>query len=137
MVKMTISELFFFIYVTVPKKLSSHVVVKAPLKAIPQNHYKTEKNPTLRTSILGCPHLHTGFLGVTLSTQAYLHEQHFIFMWHPRLLQETELECDRKFLFSNKKVLIMWQCMCYWEYCFKVDSFCQNLFDWLHKFAQI
>ena len=31
----------------------------------------------------------------------------------------------------------MWQCMCYWEYCFKVHSFCQNFFDWLHKFAWI
>ena len=58
-------------------------------------------------SISGCPHLHTGFLGVTLSTRAYLHEQHFIFMWHPRLLQETELECDKKFHLSNRKVLIM------------------------------
>ena len=59
------------------------------------------------TSISGCPHLHTGFLGVTLSTRAYLHEQRFIFMWHPRLLQETELECDKKFHLSNRKVLIM------------------------------
>ena len=92
---------------TVPKKLSSHVVVKASLKAIPQNHYKTEKDPTLRTSILGCPHLHTGFLGVAIRTHAYLHGQYFIFMWHPRLLQEIELECDRKFHFSKKKILIM------------------------------
>ena len=57
----------------------------------------------MRTSISGCPHLHTGFLGVTVRT----HEQHFIFIWHPRLLQEIELECDKKFHFSNKKVLIM------------------------------
>ena len=91
---------------TDPKKLSSLVAVKASLKAIPQNHYKTEKTPTLRTSISGCPHLHTGFLGVTVSTHAYLHE-HFIFMWHPRLLQEIQLECDRKFHFSHKKLVIM------------------------------
>ena len=82
------------------------MAVKASLKAIPKNHYKTE-NPTLRTSISGCPHLHTGFLGVTASTHAYLHEQHFIFMWHPRLFQEIQLECDRKFHFNHKKVLIM------------------------------
>ena len=31
----------------------------------------------------------------------------------------------------------MWQCMCYWEYCFKVHSFCQNFFDWLHEFVRI
>ena len=43
----------------VPKKLSSHVAVKASLKAIPQNHNKTEKIPTLRTSISGCPNPHT------------------------------------------------------------------------------
>ena len=91
----------------IPKKLSSHVAVKASLKAIPQSQNKTEKIPTLRTSISGCPHLHTGFLGVTVSTHAYLHEQHFIFMWHPRLLQEIELECDKKFHLSNRKVLIM------------------------------
>ena len=91
---------------TVPKKLSSHVAVKASLKAIPKNHYKTE-NPTLRTSISGCPHLHTGFLGVTVSTHACVHEQHFIFMWLPRLLQEIELECDKKLHLSNEKVLIM------------------------------
>ena len=76
-------------------------------KAIPQNHNKTKKIPTLRTSISGCPHLHTGFLGVTVSTHAYLHEQYFIFMWHPRLLQEIKLECDKKFHLSNAKVLIM------------------------------
>ena len=86
--------------------LSSHVAVKASLKAIPKNHNKTE-NPTLRTSISGCPHLHTGFLGVTVSTHAYLHGQHFIFMWHPRLLQEIKLEYDKKFHLSNGKVLIM------------------------------
>ena len=57
----------------------------------------------MRTSISGCPHLYTGFFGVTVRT----HEQHFIFIWHPRLLQEIELECDKKFHFSNKKVLIM------------------------------
>ena len=91
----------------VPKKLSSHVAVKASLKAIPQNHNKTKKIPTLRTSISGCPHLHTGFLGVTVSTHAYLHEHHFIFMWHPRLLQEIELKCDKKLHLSNGKVLIM------------------------------
>ena len=61
----------------------------------------------MRTSISGCPHLHTGFLGVIVSTQAYLHEQHFIFMWHPRRLQEIELQCDKKLYFSNAKVLIM------------------------------
>ena len=83
------------------------MAVKASLKAIPQNHNKTKKIPTLRTSISGCPHLHTGFLGVTVSTHAYLHEQHFIFMWHPRLLQEIKLECDKKFHLSNGKVLIM------------------------------
>ena len=66
-----------------------------------------EKIQTLRTSISGCPHLHTGFLGVTVSTHAYLHEQYFIFMWHPRLLQEIKLECDKKFHLSNGKVLIM------------------------------
>ena len=92
---------------TVPKKLSSHVAVKASLKAIPQNHNKTKKIPTLRTSISGCPHLHTGFLGVIVTTQAYLHEQYFIFMWHPRLLQEIEFDCAKKFHFSNGKVLIM------------------------------
>ena len=90
-----------------PKKLSSHVAVKASLKAIPQSQNKTEKIPSLRTPISGCPHLQTGFLGVTVSTHAYLHEQHFIFMWHPRLLQEIELECDKKFHLSNGKVLIM------------------------------
>ena len=81
--------------------------VKASRKAIPQNYNKTEKVTTLRISISGCPHLHTGFLGVTVSTHAYLHEQHFIFMWHPRLLQEIELECDKKFHLSNGKILIM------------------------------
>ena len=83
------------------------MAVKASLKAIPQNHNKTKKFRTLRTSISGCPHLHTGFLGVTVSTHAYLHEQHFIFMWHPRLLQKIELECDKKFHLTNGKVLIM------------------------------
>ena len=61
----------------------------------------------MRTSISGCPHLHTGFLGVIVSTQAYRHEQHFISMWHPRLLQEIELQCNKKLHFSNGKVLIM------------------------------
>ena len=75
--------------INVPKKLSSHVVV------------------TLRISISGCPDPHTDFLGVTVSTHAYLHEQHFIFMWQPRPLQEIELECDKKFHLSNGKVLIM------------------------------
>ena len=83
------------------------MAVKASLKATPQNHNKMEKIQTLRTSISGCPHLHTGFLGVTVSTHAYLHEQHFIFMWQPSPLQETELECDKKFHLSNGKVLIM------------------------------
>ena len=83
------------------------MVVKASLKAILQNHNKKEKIQTLRTSISGCPHLHTGFLGVIVSTQAYLHEQHFIFMWHPRLLQEIELQCDKKLHLSNEKVLVM------------------------------
>ena len=55
----------------------------------------------------GGPHLHTSFLGVTVSTQAYLYEQHFIFMWHPRPLQEIELECNKKIYLSNGKVLIM------------------------------
>ena len=66
-----------------------------------------EKIPTLRTSISGCPYLHTGFLGVTVSTHAYIHEQHFIFMWHPSFLQEIELECDKKFHVGNGKVLKM------------------------------
>ena len=83
------------------------MTVKASLKAIPQNHNKTEKIQTLRISISGCSHLHTGFLGVAVSTHAYLHEQHFIFMWHPRLLEEVELESDKKFNLSNRKVLIM------------------------------
>ena len=83
------------------------MVVKASLKAIPQNHNKIEKIPTLRTSISGCPHLHLGFLGVIVSIQAYLHEQHFIFVWHPRFLQEIELESDKKFPLSNGKVLVM------------------------------
>ena len=83
------------------------MAVEASLKAISQHHNKTEKILTLRTSISACPHLHTGFLSVTVSTHAYLHEQHFIFMWHPRLLQEIELECNKKFLLSNRKVLIM------------------------------
>ena len=61
----------------------------------------------MRTSISGCPHLHTGFWGEIVSTQAYLHEQHFIFMWHPTLLQEIELQCDKKLRLSNGKVLIM------------------------------
>ena len=61
-----------------PKKLPGHVVVKDSLKAIPQNHKKLEKISTLRTSI--SPHLHTGFLGVIVIAQAYLHEQHFIFV---------------------------------------------------------
>ena len=61
----------------------------------------------MRTSISGCPHLHTGFLGVIVSTQAYLHEQHSISMWHRRLLQEIELQCNKKLHFSNGKVLIM------------------------------
>ena len=87
--------------------LSSHVAVKASLKAIPKNHNKTENNLTLRTSISGCPQLHTVFLGVIVRTQAYLHEQHLIFRWHPRLLQEIESECDKKFHLSNGKVLIM------------------------------
>ena len=90
----------------VPKKLSSHVVVKVSLKAIPQKHNKSEKIPTLRTSICGCPHLHRSFLGVIVSTQAYLHEQHSISMWHLRLLQEIELEYDKKLHLSNRKVLI-------------------------------
>ena len=47
------------------------------------------------------------FLGVTVSTHVCLHGQHFIFMWHPRLLQEIKLECDKKFHLSNGKVLIM------------------------------
>ena len=83
------------------------MAVEASLKAISQHHNKTEKILTLRTSISACPHLHTGFLSVTVSTHAYLHEQHFIFMWHPRLLQEIELECDKKIRLSNGKVLIM------------------------------
>ena len=91
----------------VPQKLSSHVAVKASLKAIHQNHNKMEKIPTLKTSISGCPHPHTGFLVLTVSTHAYLHEQRFIFMWQPRLLQKIELECDKKFHLSNGKVLIM------------------------------
>ena len=61
-----------------PKKLPGHVVVKDSLKAIPQNHKQLEKTSTLRTSI--SPHLHTGFLGVIVIAQAYLHEQHFIFV---------------------------------------------------------
>ena len=150
----------------VPKKLSSHVAVKASLKAIPQNHNKTEKIRTLRISISGCSHLHTGLLGVAVSTHAYLHEQHFIFMWHPRLLEEVELESDKKFNLSNRKVLIMAEASSLAEfflhrnvtyklfkrncktnlcgnacatggYCFKVHSFCQNFFDWLHKFVRI
>ena len=28
-------------------------------------------------------------------------------MWHPRLLEEVELESDKKFNLSNRKVLIM------------------------------
>ena len=91
----------------VPKNLSSHMVVKASLKATPQNHNKMEKIPTLRAFISGCPHIHTGFSGVIVSTQAYLHEQHFIFMLHPRLLQEIELECDKKFHLSNRKILMV------------------------------
>ena len=141
----------------IPKKLSSHVVVKASLKATYQNHNETEKILTLKTSISACPHLQTGFLGVTVSTHAYLHEQHFIFMWHPRLLQEIELECDKKFHLSNRKVLIMAEAsslaefflhrnvtykllkqncktnVCGNAYCFKVHSFCQNFFDWLQN----
>ena len=83
------------------------MVNKASLKAIPQNHNKTEKNPTLRTFSSGCPHLQTGFLGVTVSTLACLLEQHFIFMMHLRPLQEIELECDKKLHLSNRKALIM------------------------------
>ena len=83
------------------------MAVKASLKAIPQSQNKTEKIPSLRTPISGCLHLQTGFLGVTVSTHAYLHEQHFIFMWHPRLLQQIELQCDKKFHLRNRKVLIM------------------------------
>ena len=83
------------------------MAVKASLKAIPQNHNTTEKISIFRTSISGCPHFHTGFLGVTVSTHAYLHEQHFIFIWHPRLLQEIELESDKNFHLSEEKVLIM------------------------------
>ena len=83
------------------------MVVKASLKATPQNHNKMEKIPTLRAFISGCPHIHTGFSGVIVSIQAYLHKQHFIFMLHPRLLQEIELECDKKIQLSNGKVLIM------------------------------
>ena len=93
--------------INVPKKLSSHVAVKASLKAIPQNHNKTEKIPTLRTSISGFPNPYTGFFGVTVSTHAYLHDQHFISMWQPSPLQEIELECDKKYHLSNGKVLIM------------------------------
>ena len=150
----------------VPKKLSSHVAVKASLKAIPQNHNKTEKIQTLRTFISGCPHFHTGFLGVAVSTHAYLHKQHLVFMWHPRLLQEIELECNKKFHLSNRKVLIMVEASSLAEfflyrnvtyklfkqncksslcgnacatagYCFKVYSLCQNFFDWLDKFVRI
>ena len=69
---------------TVPQKLSSHVAVKDSLKAISQNHNKTEKIATLRTSISGCPHLHTGFLDVTVSTHAYLHEITFHFYVAPQ-----------------------------------------------------
>ena len=107
MVKVTISELFFFIYVTVPKKLSTHVAVKALLKAIPQNHYKTEKETNFEDLYLRMPSPPHRFFRCNCKYSSYLHEQHFIFMWNPRLLQETELECDRKFHFSNKKVLIM------------------------------
>ena len=28
-------------------------------------------------------------------------------MWHPRLLQEIELQCDKKLHLSNEKVLVM------------------------------
>ena len=28
-------------------------------------------------------------------------------MWHPRLLQEIESECDKKLHLSNRKVLVM------------------------------
>ena len=56
------------------------MVVKSSLKAIPQNHNKTKKIP--RATISGCLHFYTGFLGVTVNTQAYLHEQHFIFIWY-------------------------------------------------------
>ena len=83
------------------------MIVKASLKAILQNHDKKEKIQTLRTSISGCPHLHTGFLGVIVSTQVYIHGQHFIFMWHPRLPQEVELQCDKNCHLSNGEVLII------------------------------
>ena len=107
MVKVTISELFFFIYVTVPKKLSTHVAVKALLKAIPQNHYKTEKETNFEDLYLRMPSPPHRFFRCNCKYSSYLHEQHFIFMWNPRLLQEIGLECDREFHFSNKKVLIM------------------------------
>ena len=61
----------------------------------------------MRTSLSGCHHLHTDFLGVIISTQAYLHEQHFISMWHLWIPQEIELEYDKKLHLSNGKVLIM------------------------------
>ena len=72
-------------------------------------------------SISGCPRLHTGFVGVVVSTQAYLHVQHFIFMWHPRLLQEIELQCDRKLHLSNRKVLIMAEASSLGEFFFYMD----------------
>ena len=55
----------------------------------------------------GCPHLHTGFLDIIVSTQAYLYKHYFIFMWHPGLLEEIELERDKKVHLSKGKVLIM------------------------------
>lgn len=38
---------------------------------------------------------HTVFVGAIVSTQTYLHKQHFSFMWHPRLRQKIELEYEK------------------------------------------
>ena len=118
----------------------------------------------MRTSISGCLHLHTGLFGVIVSTQAFPHKQHFVFMWHPRLLQEINLECDKKLGLSNRKVLIMVEASslaefflhrnvtykllkqnCKTNLCgnacatgnIALNCFCQNLFDWLQTFVWI
>ena len=47
------------------------------------------------------------FLGVIVITQAISMNNISFFLWHPRLLQEIELECGKKLYLSNRKVFIM------------------------------
>ena len=91
----------------VPKMLSSHVVVKVSLKAVFQNHNKIEKIPTLKTSISGCPHLHTVFFRCNCKYSGLTPWTTFHFYVAPQASSRNWVGMWQKIHLSNEKVLIM------------------------------